>query len=120
MDGLDNIGTNLLEPIVDFKIKVPEAVAGRILNDITEMRGEYDSPEIEDGKFVVEGTVPVATSMDYPLKLTSISGGRGIMQSKFAGYKICSVESGEKCPRRGVNPLDQSRYILSVRNALDK
>ncbi|MFP4660839.1 MAG: GTP-binding protein [Halanaerobiales bacterium] len=118
MDGLSNTGTSLLEPIYWFHISVPEDLGGRILGDLIEMRAEYENPFIKNGKFIVEGTIPAATSLDYSIKLSSISGGRGIIKTRFEGYRKCPVEEGATCPRKGINPLDRSKYILSVRNAL--
>ena len=117
MDGLDNTGTTLLEPVYNFEITVPEDIGGKVLNDIVEMRGEFDTPEISNDSFFIKGQVPVSTSMEYPVKLSSISGGKGIMKTEFSGYQSCPLEKGDKCPREGVNPLDKSNYILSVRNA---
>jgi len=118
MDGLKNTDTTLLEPILWFQITVPEDLSGKVLGDLIQMRAEYENPQIINGKFFVEGTVPVATSLDYSIKLSSFSAGRGLIKTKFNGYKRCSIEEGATCPRRGVNPLDRAKYILSVRNAL--
>ena len=38
--------------------------------------------------------------------------------SRFAGYQPCALELGATTPYRGVNPLDQAKYILSIRGAL--
>ena len=118
MDGLVNTGTTLLEPILHFEIAVPEELGGRILGDLIQMRGTFESPVIINGSFVVEGLIPVATSLDYSIKLSSMSSGRGKMKTRFAGYQVCPLELGATTPRRGINPLDRAKYILSVRNAL--
>ncbi len=118
MDGLTNTETILLEPILWFQITVPEDLSGKVIGDLVQMRAEYENPQIINGKFSVEGTIPVATSLDYSIKLSSISAGRGLIKTKFHGYKKCPIEEGATCPRRGVNPLDRAKYILSVRNAL--
>lgn len=118
MDGLANTGTTLLEPILWFRISAPEGAADKVLGDIIQMRGEFESPVISEGHFTVEGTVPVATSLEYPIRLGIISGGRGTIVTNFSGYRECPVELGTTTPRRGINPLDRPKYILSVRNAL--
>jgi ribosomal protection tetracycline resistance protein len=38
MNGLSNTGTTLLEPILSFRISVPESVGGKVLHDIVQMR----------------------------------------------------------------------------------
>lgn len=118
MNGLVNTGVTLLEPMQWFRISVPEEVGSKVLGDILQMRGEFDSPMIAKGIFTVEGNMPVATSLEYPIKLGSISSGRGSIATQFAGYRECPLELGAITPRRGINPLDQAKYILSIRKAL--
>ena len=118
MRGLNEIGTTLLEPIIKFRITVPENIGGRVLNDIIKMRGSFITPNIHNGTFTIEGKMPVSTSLEYPGDLGKISSGKGIMTTHFYGYEPCSIETGATRERIGVNPLDRSKYILSVRNAL--
>ncbi|WP_246577851.1 hypothetical protein [Clostridium psychrophilum] len=49
MRGLNEIGTTLLEPIIKFRITVPETIGGRVLNDIIKMRGSFITPFIHNG-----------------------------------------------------------------------
>ena len=118
LDGLSKTGTTLLEPVLRFRISVPEEIGGKVLGDIIQMRGSFDAPTVYNGNFTVEGNLPVSTSLDYPTRLGSISGGKGVLSTRFAGYQECPLELGATTPRRGVDPLDRSKYILSVRNAL--
>lgn len=118
MDGLTNTGTTLLEPMLHFRISVQEDLGGRILGDLTQMRAEFDNPAVLSGRFIVEGILPVATSLDYAVKLGMITGGRGTLTTRFAGYQECPRELGAVRPRRGIDPRDRSKYILAARNAL--
>ncbi|MNO03515.1 elongation factor G [compost metagenome] len=67
---------------------------------------------------IIEGRLPLATSLDYPVSLSSYTKGRSTFTSFFAGYEECPPDVRAERTRRGVNPLDQARYILSVRKAL--
>lgn len=118
MDGLQSLGTTLLEPLLKFRITVPEEVGGKVLGDIINMRGIFDSPVILNGNFTVEGQMPAATSLDYPVRLGIISSGKGIISSRFSGYQPVPLEMGAVRERVGVNPLDRARFILAMRNAL--
>lgn len=119
MDGLSSIGTTLLEPMINYRISVPEDIGGKVLGDMVQMRGTFDSPTIINGKFTVEGEVPVSTSLEYPVRLGILSSGRGVISTKFSGYKECPIELGAVKERQGVNPLDRAKFILYMRNALD-
>ncbi|NNU77907.1 elongation factor G [Clostridium estertheticum] len=118
MRGLREIGTTLLEPIINFRITVPENVGGRVLNDIIKMRGSFETPFIHNDTFTIEGKMPVSTSLEYPSDLSKIASGKAIITTGFSGYEPCSLEIGATRERIGVNPLDRAKFILSVRNAL--
>jgi ribosomal protection tetracycline resistance protein len=118
MDGLVNAGTTLLEPVVSMTISAQENFAGKIIGDLVQMRGEFDSPVIRKGNFKVEARIPVATSLEYPIRLGMLTSGRAVVSTRFSGYKECPAQFGAIAKRRGVNPLDRAKWILSKRNAL--
>ncbi|KUO75292.1 MAG: hypothetical protein APF81_17550 [Desulfosporosinus sp. BRH_c37] len=118
MNGLVNAGTTLLEPMVKIKISAQEEFLGKIIGDLLLMRGEFESPIVRAGTFKIEAIVPVATSLEYPIKLRIITSGRAVISTRFSGYKECSTELGTITKRRGFNPLDRSKWILYKRNAL--
>ncbi|CAM3705053.1 TetM/TetW/TetO/TetS family tetracycline resistance ribosomal protection protein [Cohnella lubricantis] len=118
MNGLANIGTKLLEPILRFRLSAPEEFGGKLMNELILMRGAFDAPVIAGGRIELEGTLPVATSLDFPARLGSMTKGRGILSAFFEGYRECPPDVDAERPRRGVNPLDQSKWILATRNAL--
>ncbi len=118
MDGLRNTGTTLLEPILRVKISAGEEFLGKILSDITKMRGEFESPVIRGDKFTMEAHIPAATSLEYPLRLASLTHGTAIFTSDLECYRPCPLELGATTPRRGPNPLDRSKWILYARGAM--
>lgn len=117
LDGLRAAGSTLLEPILRAKIRVGEEHLGRVLGDITRMRGEFDSPVIRAGDATVEALIPAATSLDYPITVASMTGGRGRFSAVLDGYRDCPPELGRAVPYRGVCPLDRSKWILYKRGA---
>ena len=116
--ALLDAGTILLEPMLTLCISAPEECAGKVIGEIVNAEGEFDSPVIEKGRFTVEAQVPAAKSLDLPAKLAAISGGRGVMTSTLSGYRACPPGFVMTTPRRGVDPLDRSKYILWARNAI--
>ena len=50
---------------------------------------------------------------------SAATGGRGAMTASLHSYRPCPIELGHTAPRRGVDPLDTSKYILAARSALD-
>jgi len=118
MNGLVNTDTTLLEPILSFKINAPEDMLGVIAGDLTKMRATFGNPEFKNGKFTMKGTVPAATSLDYPALLASRTAGKGKISSQFHSYQNCTLEQGEVTDYKGISPLDTAKYILHARKAL--
>ncbi len=118
MDGLVNAGTTLLEPMIRFHINAPEDLLGVITSDITRIRGSFESPEMDNGRFTLSGIMPLATSLDFPVKLSSRSGGKARISTHFCGYRECTDEQGVIRPYKGISPLDTAKYILKARRAI--
>jgi len=118
MRALENAGPQLLEPLVKLRLSAAEDLSGKIIGDIIKMRGEFDSPVIAGGKVEIEAIVPVATSMDYSIRFSSLTSGKGIIKSDFFGYQNCPMELGATAKRRGIDPLDRDKWILFKRGAL--
>lgn len=118
MKGLDETGTTLLEPFLKIRITAQADLLGKLVSEILAMRGEFDQPVINGDKLTIEAFLPVATSLDFPVKLSSLSSGKATLFSSFAGYRECPLELGATTPRRGINPLDRSKWILYCRGAI--
>jgi ribosomal protection tetracycline resistance protein len=118
MNGLQAIGTTLLEPMLDFTVAGPEDDLGKVISSLTQLRAEIGNPMLSDEKFSLKGTLPVATSLDYAARLSALTGGKGKLSTRFSGYRPCALELGASTPFRGISPLDRSKYILQARKAL--
>ena len=83
MDGLANIGTKLLEPMLRFRLSIPEEYGGKLMNELVVMRGEFDAPVVRQERMEIEGLLPVATTLDFPARLGSMTKGRGTLSTFF-------------------------------------
>lgn len=115
--ALTDSGSQLLELYVRLTLSAGEEYLGRVLGDITAMRGEFDTPLIRSGQFLLEAVVPVADSMEYPIRFRSLTSGKGTISQSFYDYLPCRPGFEARLPRRGVDPLDRAKWILYVRNA---
>ena len=118
MDALKNTGTDLMEPMNRFKITYPEEMSGRVIGEIIGMRGTFDSPLIKKGTALMEGRYPVAEGIDFPARFSSVTGGRGTINTFFDGYDLCPPGAGLEVPFRGISPADREKYILHKRGAV--
>lgn len=117
MNGLSEIGSTILEPLLKIRVTAPEELSGKIFSEIIKMGGEYDTPVIRSGIATLEAIVPVATSMNFPERLATLSSGKAVLSQNFYGYRECRDSEEHINPRRGVNPLDRSKWILWARGA---
>ena len=117
MNGLSEIGSTILEPLLKIRVTAPEELSGKIFSEIIRMGGEYDTPLIRSGIATLEAIVPVATSMNFPEKLATLSSGKAVLSQSFYGYRECRDGEEHISQRRGVNPLDRSKWILWARGA---
>ena len=118
-DGLHRGGSTLLEPILETRFLLPPDCVGRVMSDVALMRGEVTHTETDADRVLMTALIPVATSVDYAATLASATSGRGSMSVKLHGYRDCPLELGATAPRRSVDPLDTSKYILAARSALE-
>lgn len=87
--GLENADNILLEPYYKFKITVLQDLCGKVMNDITKMCGLFDSPITVGNNSIIEGRVPVASSMNYASDLAAFTKGKGNVSFIFDGYDLC-------------------------------
>jgi ribosomal protection tetracycline resistance protein len=118
MNGLVATGTTLLEPMIRMVINASDDLLGVITSDITRMRGTFESPVMDHDRFTLQAVVPLATSLDFPVKLSSRSGGKARISTRFWGYRPCTDEQGVIRPFKGISPLDTAKYILRARRAI--
>ena len=117
MNGMNEIGSTILEPLLKIRVTAPEDFSGKIFSEIVKMGGEYDSPVIRSGMVTIEAIVPVATSMNFPERLATLTSGKAVFSQSFHSYRECNDGLEHINPRNGVNPLDRSKWILWSRGA---
>ncbi len=117
MNGLSEIGSTILEPLLKIRVTAPAELSGKLLSEIIRMGGEYDTPVIRSQTVNLEAIIPVATSMDFPARLAVLSSGKAVLNQSFYGYRECRDGLEHINPRNGVNPLDRSKWILWARGA---
>ena len=118
-DGLRRGGSTLLEPMLEIRFLIPPECVGRVMSDVVSMRGETLAAEPSEERTCLTALVPAATSLDYSTTLATVTGGRGVMSVRLHSYRDCPLELGATARRRNVDPLDESRYILAARSALE-
>lgn len=120
MDGLRNVGTKLLEPILQAEFSAPEEYLGKTVSLLVAHRATFDTPEVQEGKFRLTARLPAAEAMDIPVEFAACTAGTGVYGSRFSHYEDCPEGMGRDRARIGVDPLDRSKFILASRSALSQ
>ncbi len=118
MKGLAEADTLLLEPILAFQITAPKEFLGKICADLVHLRGTFEPATLSPTQFHLQGSFPLATSMDYAVRLGSLTGGKAQLAQRFDRYELCPPGTGVSRPYKGISPLDRPKYILKMRGAI--
>ncbi len=115
--GLEAADTDLLEPMYAFQIKAKQDLLGAISSDLNQMNAQINAPIFEDDFFTLTGRVAVAIAMDYSIKFSSTTSGKGRLKFTLDGYEKTLMSEEKVRAYKGVSPLDESQWILHNRGA---
>ncbi|SFR93723.1 GTP-binding protein [Anaeromicropila populeti] len=87
--GLEKSGSVLLEPVYEFTIEVESQLIGRVLSDITKMKGSFETPLAAGENSIITGTCPVSTFMNYAESFMIYTKGKGRISAKVSRYQRC-------------------------------
>jgi elongation factor G len=77
----------LLEPVMEMKIRVPDANTGDVMSDLNGKRAKVHGMSPEDGgTTIVDAEAPLAEVLRYATDLRSITQGRGSFEMHFHHY----------------------------------
>jgi len=76
----------LLEPVAEVTVTVPDDAVGAVLGDLAARRGQVAGSTVRAGTAVVTATVPLAELFGYATRLRSRTQGRGTFTARPAGY----------------------------------
>jgi elongation factor G len=82
----------LLEPMMDVEVAVPETYMGAANGSINQRRGRVEgmaaaSGQGAQGMTTIEATIPYAEVTDYATRLRSLSRGTGEFELEMSGYE---------------------------------
>lgn len=81
-------GVNLLEPIDDVTVQVPDDLVGSVMSDLAARRGRVlGTDKADEGRTVVRAEIPEVELTRYAIDLRSLSHGAGTFTRQFARYE---------------------------------
>ena len=86
--GVNDANPLLLEPVVDLRVLVPDAVTGDVMGDMNGRRGRISGMTPQGGgQTLIEAEVPQAEVLRYATELRSLTQGRGSYTQEFSRYE---------------------------------
>ena len=87
LDAIDNAGAQVLEPIVNIDVTVPDSCIGDVTSALATKRARISGTDSHRGGLItVSGQAPVSELADFQTELKSISGGEGSYVMEFSHY----------------------------------
>jgi elongation factor G len=86
-DGLQKAGPQLLEPIMEVEVVLPEEYMGEVISDLSGRRGRVTGMFRRGDAQGVVAHVPLATMFGYATDLRSASQGRAVYSMQFGRYE---------------------------------
>ena len=81
-------GVNLLEPIDDVTVVVPDDLVGAVMSDLAARRGRVlGTDKADEDRTVVKAEIPEVELTRYAIDLRSLSHGAGTFSRQFARYE---------------------------------
>jgi elongation factor G len=88
LDAITKARPQILEPIVNLEVNVPEAHMGDITGGLASKRAKISGTDsLRDGEIVVKAQVPLSELTDYAAELKGATAGRGRYEIEFSHYE---------------------------------
>ncbi|MBI4567044.1 MAG: elongation factor G [Planctomycetes bacterium] len=85
-EAVEKAGTAMLEPVMKYEVRTPDACFGPVSNDLLNRRATIDETEPLGTVTIIRGRVPIAEMFGYSTVLRSLSGGRASYSMEAHSY----------------------------------
>jgi ribosomal protection tetracycline resistance protein len=85
--ALEHAGTVVCEPMLRVSIELPTAAIGTVIAALGRLGAAFDTPSPNGELSVIETVLPAVRAQDLQRQLPGLTGGEGVLDSTFAGYR---------------------------------
>ena len=100
-DAASRAGPELLEPLMNTEVVVPEQFMGAVIGDLSARRGKILGMEPRGAMQVILAHVPLAEMFGYSTSLRSATEGRAVYTMQFHHYAPVPSHIGEQLANKG-------------------
>jgi ribosomal protection tetracycline resistance protein len=113
MEALRAAGTQVYEPIQQFRLDAPADALGALVPTLAKLRAVPQPPTLRGALCVIEGEIPAGRVHELRQELSSLTRGEGVLESTFDSYQpVCGAAPSRS--RSDHNPLNRREYLLHV------
>ena len=113
MQALRAAGTVVCEPMSQISLEAPAVSAGAVLATVGRLGGAVQSQTPRGATVTVEALLPATKVPDLHQRLPGLTGGEGVLESRFAGYQPVAGPVPTR-RRTTADPLDLGAYLRSL------
>ncbi len=113
MRALARANTVVCEPTMRVALEVPANTIGTVTAALARLGAVVESPSLDAELASVETVLPAARARDLQRQLAGLTGGEGVLESKFEGYEPVAGEPPTK-RRTTPNPLNLDEYLAHL------
>jgi ribosomal protection tetracycline resistance protein len=113
MTALERAGTWVCEPLANLALELPSATAPGVLAVLGRLGGRVRGQFSSGGLSMVDAVLPVARVRDLQRQLPGLSGGEGVLETRFGGYQPVSRTSPRRA-RTTPNPLNRDAFLMEL------
>jgi ribosomal protection tetracycline resistance protein len=110
MQALERAGTVVCEPIVRASLEIPAGAIGAVLTVLARLGVAVETQSPHGELSTIDAVVPAARVPDLQRQLPGLTGGEGVLETRFCGYRPVRGEPPTR-RRTTVNPLDRDDYL---------
>ena len=84
--------TDVCEPFLRVRLEIPAAATGPALGALARLGALVPTPALDGSRATVEAELPAARVQELRRRLPTLTGGEGVLESDFAGYRPVAGE----------------------------
>ncbi len=85
--ALEDAGTVVCEPFDRVGLELPATAMGSVTAALARLGASVEAPSLAGKLATLEAVLPAARAQDLQRQLPGLTGGEGVLESRFAGYR---------------------------------
>jgi ribosomal protection tetracycline resistance protein len=113
MRAVDRAGTAVCEPVLKASLEIPVRTMSTVLAALGRLGAAVRDQAVRGDLTTIETVVPAARIQELQRQLPGLTGGEGVLESTFDGYRPVHGEPPVR-PRTLADPRYREKYLLSL------